>query len=45
MTEAEAAAAPAVTKFTEKPVAKTNYKFTMAVSPLDCGPVSPVLRL
>ena len=36
MTEAEAAAAPAVTKFTEKPVAKTNYKFTMAVSPLDC---------
>ena len=36
MTEAEAAAAPAVTKFTEKPVAKTSYKFTMAVSPLDC---------
>ena len=36
MTEDEAAAAPAVTKFTEKPVAKTNYKFTMAVSPLDC---------
>ena len=36
MTEAEAAAAPAVTKFTEKPVLKTNYKFTMAVSPLDC---------
>ena len=36
MTEEEAAAAPAVTKFTEKPVAKTNYKFTMAVSPLDC---------
>ena len=36
MTEEEAAAAPAVTKFTEKPVAKTSYKFTMAVSPLDC---------
>jgi len=36
MTEDEAAAAPANTKFTEKPVAKTNYKFTMAVSPLDC---------
>ena len=36
MTEAEAAAAPAVTKFTAKPVVKTNYKFTMAVSPLDC---------
>ena len=36
MTEAEAAAAPAVTKFAEKPVLKTNYKFTMSVSPLDC---------
>ena len=36
MNEAEAAAAPAVTKFTEKPVIKTTYKFTMAVSPLDC---------
>ena len=36
MTEEEAVAAPASTKFTEKPVAKTNYKFTMAVSPLDC---------
>jgi len=36
MTEEEAAAAPAVTKFTAKPVLKTNYKFTMAVSPLDC---------
>ena len=36
MTEEEAAAAPAVTKFAEKPVLKTNYKFTMAVSPLDC---------
>ncbi len=36
MTEAEAEAAPAVTKFTKNPVAKTSYKFTMAVSPLDC---------
>ncbi len=35
-TEEEAANAPAATKFTEKPVIKTNYKFTMAVSPLDC---------
>ena len=36
MTEEEAAAAPEVTKFTAKPVMKTNYKFTMAISPLDC---------
>ncbi len=36
MTEAEAANAPEVTKFTAKPVIKTNYKFTMAISPLDC---------
>ena len=36
MTEEEAAAAPAQTKFAAKPVIKTNYKFTMAVSPLDC---------
>ncbi len=36
MTEAEAAAAPEATKFAAKPVIKTNYKFTMAVSPLDC---------
>ena len=36
MTEEEAAKAPEVTKFTEKPVIKTNYKFTMAISPLDC---------
>ncbi len=36
MTEEEAAAAPAQTKFTAKPVIKTNYKFTMAISPLDC---------
>jgi len=36
MTEEEAAAAPATTKFTAKPVIKTNYKFTMAISPADC---------
>ena len=36
MTEEEAAAAPESTKFTAKPVIKTNYKFTMAISPLDC---------
>ena len=36
MTEEEAAAAPEATKFAPKPVLKTNYKFTMAVSPLDC---------
>ena len=36
MTEEEAAAAPASTKFAARPVVKTNYKFTMAVSPLDC---------
>ena len=36
MTEEEAAAAPASTKFAAKPVLKTNYKFTMAISPLDC---------
>ena len=36
MTEEEAAKAPANTKFTAKPVIKTNYKFTMAVSPMDC---------
>ena len=36
MTEEEAANAPENTKFAAKPVLKTNYKFTMAVSPLDC---------
>ncbi|MBR5515071.1 MAG: pyruvate:ferredoxin (flavodoxin) oxidoreductase [Clostridia bacterium] len=36
LTAEEAANAPAVTKYTEKPVIKTDYKFTMAVSPLDC---------
>ena len=36
MNEEEAANAPAATKFTAKPVIKTSYKFTMAVSPADC---------
>ena len=36
LTADEAAKAPADTKYTEKPVLKTDYKFTMAVSPLDC---------
>ena len=36
MTAEEAAAAPAQTKFAARPVIKTDYKFTMAVSPLDC---------
>ncbi len=36
LTEEEAANAPEVTKYTAKPVLKTNYKFTMAISPLDC---------
>ncbi len=36
MTEEEAAKAPDSTKFTAKPVVKTNYKFTMSISPLDC---------
>ncbi len=36
MTAEEAAAAPADTKFAAKPVIKTDYKFTVAISPLDC---------
>ncbi len=36
MTEEEAAAAPANTKFGTKPIFKTGYKYTLAVSPLDC---------
>ena len=36
MTEEEAANAPETTKFAAKPVLKTNYKFTMSVSPADC---------
>lgn len=36
MTEEEAANAPASTKFAERPVVKTNYKFSLGISPLDC---------
>ena len=36
MTADEAAAAPEGTAFAAKPVVKTDYKFTIAVSPLDC---------
>ena len=36
MTEEEAAAAPANTKFGTKPIFKTGYKYTLAVSPMDC---------
>ncbi|MBR2635388.1 MAG: pyruvate:ferredoxin (flavodoxin) oxidoreductase [Clostridia bacterium] len=36
LTAEEASSAPAETKFCAKPVLKTDYKFTMAVSPLDC---------
>ena len=36
LTEAEAAAAPEVTKFAPKPVVKTEYKYTLAVSVMDC---------
>lgn len=34
--EAEVAAAPANMKKAPKPVIKTNYTYTLAVSPLDC---------
>ncbi len=34
--EKEAGKAPKSTLFAEKPIIKTAYKFTMAVSPLDC---------
>ena len=36
MNEEEAKNAPASTLFTEKPVIKTNYKFSMTISALDC---------
>lgn len=36
LSEKEAAEAPETARFTDKPVIKTNYKFTMAISPLDC---------
>ena len=36
LTAEEAANAPAATKYAAKPVLKTDYKFTMAISPMDC---------
>ncbi len=36
LSDEEAAAAPEQTKFAPKPVVKTNYKYTLAVSPFDC---------
>ena len=36
MTEEEVANAPASMTFTDKPVIKTNYKFSMTISALDC---------
>ncbi|MGM9680149.1 MAG: pyruvate:ferredoxin (flavodoxin) oxidoreductase [Eubacteriales bacterium] len=36
MTAEEAANAPADTKFTAKPIIKTEYKFNMGISALDC---------
>ena len=36
MTEQEVANAPANTKYGTKPIFKTSYKYTLAVSPLDC---------
>ncbi len=36
LTAEEKAQAPAETKFCAKPVLKTDYAFTMAISPLDC---------
>ena len=36
LNDEEKAAAPAVTKFAPKPVVKTNYTYTLAISPMDC---------
>ena len=36
LTEEEAAAAPANTKIAPKPIVKTEYKYTLAISPMDC---------
>ncbi len=36
MNDEEAAAAPSNTKIAPKPVVKTSYKYTLAVSPMDC---------
>ena len=36
LTEEEAANAPTNTKFAKRPVVKTNYKYSLAISPMDC---------
>ena len=36
LSEEEAAAAPANTKIAPKPIVKTEYKYTLAISPMDC---------
>ena len=36
LSEEEVAAAPASMKTAEKPIVKTNYTYTLAVSPMDC---------
>ncbi len=36
LNEEEAAAAPAVLKKAPKPIVKTNYTYTLAISPMDC---------
>ena len=36
LTKAEAEAAPAATKLAPKPIVKTEYQYTLAVSPMDC---------
>ena len=36
LSDEEKAAAPAVTKFAPKPIVKTNYTYTLAISPMDC---------
>ncbi len=36
MTAEEAAAAPAQTKVSPKPIVKTEYTYTLAISPMDC---------
>ena len=36
LSEEEAAAAPENTKIAPKPVVKTDYKYTLAISPMDC---------
>ncbi len=36
LTEEEAAAAPSNIKIAPKPIVKTDYKYTLAISPMDC---------